>query len=210
MTKRTGVKVGVIGVPAMVLCATLMATLALPAVAAPAAVSPAPSPFETGLNGFGMGIAAGLAGGYLVARSNGLTSSDWRPVVAGATIGALAGGGLGLTLGFVDNASSTPGRGFLVMRDMAYGGAFGAVFGGLVGALAALKTNHLENILFGGAIGILSGTVIGVVIGSVERNPWASDGGGPYARPTAWNLGVTPVLTARGGLALGPALSGQF
>jgi hypothetical protein len=167
---------------------------------------PPPSPFETGMRGFSMGLGAGLAGGYLVARNNGFTSSDWRPIVAGAGIGALAGGVLGFTLGMVDNNSAVPGRGFLVMRGMSYGGGFGMVAGGIVGGLAALKTDKPEHILFGAAIGTLSGTVLGLVLGSIERNPWAASGRGPMA----WNVGVVPCTTADGGLAFGPSLSGHF
>jgi hypothetical protein len=167
---------------------------------------PAPSPFETGMRGFSMGLGAGLAGGYLVARDNGFTSSDWRPIVAGAGIGALAGGVLGFTLGMVDNNSASPGRGFLVMRGMSYGGGFGMVAGGIIGGLAALKTDKPEHIFFGAAIGTLTGTVLGLVLGTIERNPWAPSG----RVPTAWNVGVVPCTTADGGLAFGPSLSGHF
>ncbi len=170
-----------------------------------AAAAP-PSPFETGMRGFSMGLSAGLAGGYLVARENGLNSSDWRPVVAGAGIGALAGGALGFTLGMVDNNSRAPGRGYLVMRGMSYGGGFGMVAGAIIGGLTALKTDKPEHILFGAAIGTLSGTVLGLILGSVERNPWA-----PAARgPTAWNLGIGACTTGQGGLAFGPTFSGYF
>ena len=174
---------------------------------APVAVSPAPSPFETGMRGFSMGLAAGLAGGYLVARENGLHSSDWRPLVAGAGIGALAGGALGLTLGLVDNNSAAPGRGFLVMRGMAAGGGFGLVAGAIVGGLVALETDKPEHILLGAAIGTLSGTVAGLVLGSVERNPWAP---GSSRGPSSWSLGVTPYRTVRGDLAFGPIILGRF
>ena len=167
-----------------------------------------PSPFETGMRGFGIGLSAGLAGGYLVARENGFTSSDWRPLVAGAGIGALAGGVLGFTLGMIDNSSRAPGRGYLVMRGMSYGGGFGMLAGAIVGGLAALETDKPEHILLGAAIGTLSGTALGLILGSVERNPWAA---APVARaPLAWNLGVGTYTTAIGGLAIGPSLSGQF
>lgn len=192
-------KVGVIGV-------ALASLWAVPAIAAEAGLPP--SPFETGLSGFGMGVGAGLAGGYLVARSGGSISSEWRAVVAGGVIGALAGGTAGLTLGFVANGPTSQGRGYLIIRDMSYGGSFGAVFGGLIGGLVALRTNHLENVLFGAAIGTLSGTALGLVYGSLERNPWAS--GAEVPRKTAWNVGVVPLMKAGGTLSLGPSVSGRF
>lgn len=198
--------------------ATALVLLAAPAVAsanpisAPGPTSPADlppppqSPFETGMRGFGTGLAAGLAGGYLFAREDGFSSRDWRPIVAGAGVGALAGGVVGFTLGMVDNNSSNPGRGFLVMRGMAYGGAFGAVAGGIGGGLAALSTDKPEHILFGAAIGTLSGTVLGLVLGSFERNPWVGRG----RTGNSWSMGVVPYPTANGQLALGPSLSGRF
>jgi hypothetical protein len=172
----------------------------------PAPIAPPPSAFETGMNGFGMGIFAGLAGGYLVARENGLHTDDWRPLVAGAGIGALAGGALGLTFGLIDNNASSQGRAFLVMRGMNRGGEFGLVAGAIIGGLAALKTDHPENILYGAAIGTLAGTALGLVVGSVERNPWTA----PTGRPLAFNLGVAPCQTARGDLSWGPSLNGTF
>jgi hypothetical protein len=176
-------------------------------VGPPASVQPppSPSPFQAGMRGFSAGIAVGLAGGYLVARQDGFTSRDWRPLVAGAGIGALAGGALGFTLGIVDNNSMSPGRGFLVMRGMAEGGAFGIVAGAIIGGLAALKTDKPEHILFGAAIGTLAGTAFGLVYGGIERNPWERRG-----RPVAWNVGVVPYSTSQGTLAFGPSLSGRW
>ena len=176
------------------------------AAAAPDTSAPPPSVFETGMNGFGMGLAAGLAGGYLVARSDGFSSRDWRPLVAGAGVGALAGGALGLGLAIYDSNSPVRGRGFLVMRGMGTGGVFGAVAGGIVGGLAALGTDKPEHILLGAAIGTLSGTALGLVIGSLERNPWA-----PQNQPrVGWNLGIAPCGGGGGRLAWGPVLSGRF
>jgi hypothetical protein len=158
------------------------------------------------MRGFGTGLWVGLAGGYLFAREDGFTSRDWRPMVAGAAGGALAGGVLGFTLGVVDNNSSSPGRGYLVMREMAYGGAFGAVTGGLIGGLAALSTDKPEHILFGAAIGTLGGAVLGLVLGSIERNPWAGTG----RAAAAVTVAPCVVPTAAGGLALGPGVLGRF
>jgi hypothetical protein len=193
----------------------LATTVSATAIAAPDASSPPPSVFETGMNGFGMGLAGGLAGGYLVARSDGFTRDDWRPLVAGAGVGALAGGVLGLTLAIYDNNSPVRGRGFLVMRGMGKGGAFGAVAGGIVGGLVALGTDEPEHILLGAAIGVLTGTALGVVFGTLERNPWAPHNQAqkqvPHPSRVGWNLGVAPCREAGSGrLAWGPVLSGTF
>jgi hypothetical protein len=189
----------------------LATTISATAAAAPDTSAPPPSVFETGMNGFGMGLAGGLAGGYLVARSDGFSSRDWRPLVAGAGIGALAGGVLGLTLALYDNNSPVRGRGFLVMRGMGKGGVFGAVAGGIIGGLAALGTDKPEHILFGAAIGTLAGTGLGLVVGGFERNPWAPQNQTQNQTRVGWNLGVAPCAGAGGGrLAWGPVLSGRF
>src|SRR3954453_10835453 len=96
-----------------------------------------PSTFEYGFHGFFLGGAAGLGAGYLVARSGGWHSDDWRALVYGTGIGALAGGALGLGLGISDMASETPGRGYFILRDGGYGLSFGAVAGGIAGGIAA-------------------------------------------------------------------------
>jgi len=175
-----------------------------PAPGAP--LAPPPSAFDIGIDGFGMGIFAGLAGGYLVAREGGLHTSDWRPLVAGAGIGALGGGALGLTLGLVSTDAASQGRAYLIMREMNRGGQFGLLAGGIVGGLVALGNDHPEHILLGAAIGTLSGTVAGLLVGSLERNPWA----GPRVGPVALQIGVTPVQGARGGLSPAPSLFGRF
>lgn len=168
--------------------------------------APPPSAFDIGIDGFGMGIFAGLAGGYLFAREGGLHASDWRPLAAGAGIGALAGGALGLTLGLVSTDAASQGRGYLIMREMNRGGQFGLLAGGIVGVLVALGNDHPEHILLGAAIGTLSGTVAGLLVGSVERNPWAV----PRVGPVALQIGVTPLQGARGALSFGPGLLGRF
>jgi len=168
--------------------------------------SPPPSAFDAGMDGFGMGIVAGVAAGYLVAREGGLHTSDWRPLVAGAGIGALAGGTLGLTLALASGDPGSQGRAYLIMREMGRGGQFGLLAGGIIGGLVALGNNHPENILFGAAIGTLSGTAAGILVGSLERNPWAA----PRVGPVALQLGVAPCQTARGQWSWAPSLTGRF
>jgi len=153
-----------------------------------------------------MGIAAGLAGGYLVAREGGLHTSDWRPLVVGAGIGALAGGALGLTLGLVSSDPASQGRSYLIVREMGRGGQFGFLAGGIVGLLVWAGNDKPESILFGAAIGTLSGTALGLLLGSVEHNPWAPARVGPVAL----QAGVVRCQTVRGSLSWGPGLSGRF
>jgi hypothetical protein len=176
---------------------------------------PPPSPFETGMHGFGMGVTVGAAAGYLVARDDGLDRRDWRVVAMGTGIGALAGGAMGLALGIMERSSSgAAGRGYLVMREMGHGSRFGLVGGAIVGGLTALDDDDYELILFGGALGTLIGAAVGVLVGSVERNPWAqSDLAAPppgaIARSGAWTLTATP-LVGPTRLSWGPGLVGRF
>ena len=178
----------------------------------PPAVAQPPSPFQAGMHGFSMGLAAGLAGGYLFARDDGFDKRDWRPLVAGAGIGALGGGALGFTLGLLDNSSSgvgggmSPGRSYLIMRGMSEGGGFGMVAGGIIGGLAALKTDDPEHILFGAAIGTLAGTGLGLLYGSLQSNPWDTSRHSRYAL----TFGFQPYRTSGGGLTFGPSVGGRF
>ena len=196
-------------VSALAIAAPPPATPAAPGATpsgAPPPFSPPPSAFDSGIDGFGMGIAAGLAGGYLVAREGGLHTSDWRPLVAGAGIGALAGGALGLTLGLVSSDPASQGRSYLIVREMGRGGQFGLLAGAIIGGLVALDNDKPETILLGAAIGTLSGTALGLVLGSVEHNPWAPARVGPVAL----QAGVVSCQTARGALSWGPGVIGRF
>src|SRR5256885_7454447 len=125
----------------LLLSLSILAAMAAPARAQPR-VEPlyTPSTFSYGFHGFVLGAFAGLGGGYLVGRSGGWHSDDWRTLGIGAGIGALAGGGLGLALGIGDMAAETPGRGYYVLRDGGYGLVFGAAAGAIAGGVAALSS----------------------------------------------------------------------
>lgn len=165
-----------------------------------------PSVFTYGWRGLAIGGLAGLSLGYVIARDGGFASDDWKPVVYGLGIGALSGGALGLTLGFIDLADDRPGMGNIVLRDMLYGALFGAAAGAIVGALVAIGSEEPEHILFGGALGTLSGTLVGLAIGIIEgrrivdspQHRYPGRGLGPslaFTRDAAGNL--VPLLGAQ-------------
>jgi len=185
----------------------LISALVTCALAGTARAEDRPSVFAFAYQGLVVGAGAGLAAGYLFAREDGLHSSDWKPLVYGIGIGALAGAGVGLTLGVVDAAQDKPGRARYVVRDMAYGEGFGAVVGLIAGGLTALSTKKGEHVLLGASIGVLSGAVLGAVFGVIEgghASSQASAGSNHLA------LSVLPVVEAGGKLAYLPGLSGQY
>ena len=180
------------------LCAaTLLACFATSTSARAADLQP-PTVFDGAYQGLLVGALAGGATGYLFARQDGWkSSSDWKPLVYGAGIGALTGSVLGLTLGIVDMAQSKPGRNGYVMRDGLYGAGLGAVLGGIAGGLAAVSSKKGEHILLGGSIGVLSGACLGMGVGFVEG----------YRK---YSASVAPVQQADGSVTFAPALAGRF
>jgi hypothetical protein len=164
-----------------------------------------PSIFIYGFDGFLLGAGAGLGAGYLAARAGGWHKDDWQPLAYGATIGALAGGTLGLSLGITDMVNETPGRGYFVLRDGGYGLGFGAVTGAIAGGIAAISNKKAENIALGASIGALVGTGLGVILGIVEGNrAWRRYKTAPVA------LTVAPAATSTGQLVWMPALVGRY
>ena len=171
----------------------------------------APSVFTYGFRGMVVGGLVGLSGGYLVARHDGFEGDDWKPLTYGVGIGALTGGALGLTLGFVDLADDQPGMGNLTLRDMVYGAGFGALAGAIVGGLVVIKSHDAEHILFGAAIGTLAGTALGVAVGIIEGRRITTS---PRHRYTGQNeriqLALGSVNDGRGSLVWLPGVSGRF
>jgi hypothetical protein len=128
----------------------------------------APSVFTYGYRGLLTGGVTGLAAGYLVARHDGFSHDDWRPLVLGSGIGALSGSVLGLTLGFVDLSDDQPGMASIALRDTLYGAGFGALLGTITGGLVIIRTHDAEHLLFGAALGTVTGAGLGLVIGLIE------------------------------------------
>ncbi len=172
----------------------------------------APSVFTYGYRGLLVGGLVGLSGGYLVARNDGFEGGDWRPMAYGAGIGALSGGVLGLTLGFVDLADDNPGMGNIALRDMLYGAGFGALVGAITGALVVIKSGDGEHILFGAAIGTLAGTAVGLAVGLFEGRRITTSPRHRYTGERERSVQLALSSTRDGGNALVwlPGVSGRF
>ena len=180
----------------LVVC--LFAVIAMSARRSQAAALPPPTVFDGAYQGLLVGGTAGLATGYLFARRDGWnSSSDWKPLVYGAGIGALSGAVVGLTLGIVDMSQGKPGRNGYVMRDGLYGAGLGAVLGGIAGGLAAISTKKGEHVLLGGSIGVLSGACLGMTVGFIEG----------YQR---FAVAVSAVEQVGGSYTFVPAVSARF
>ena len=191
-------------------------TLALVTVVALAAhearaqepIAARPSVFTYAGRGFLVGGMMGISAGYLVARNDGWDGDeDWQPLAYGTGIGALAGGALGLTLGIIDMNRNTPGYGAIILRDTVYGAGFGAAAGGIVGALTFISTEEGEHVLLGASVGALVGAVAGVVLGVMEGNKALED---TRRTNSGYNVAVTAVKGAEGGLVWMPAFSGPL
>lgn len=172
----------------------------------------APSVFTYGFRGLVLGSLVGLSGGYLVARHDGFEGEDWKPLAYGIGIGALSGGALGLTLGFVDLADDQPGMGNIALRDMVYGAGFGALAGAITGGLVVIKSHDAEHILFGAAIGTLVGTALGLAVGLFEGRRITTSPQHRYTgqRKRSLDLALNPTRDFAGSLVWLPGVSGRF
>jgi hypothetical protein len=142
------------------------AGVAAPALAHASEEEP-PSIINYGVSGFWTGAQIGLASGYL-ATGRDYESREWRKLVFGAGVGALAGTGFGLTLGIVDAGSAAPGTGWLALRDTGYGVGLGALAGTATGALFLINSGEPKNLVTGAAIGSLIGAGVGAAVGIIQ------------------------------------------
>jgi hypothetical protein len=190
-----------------VLVSALMVAMTLGLAASARAEESRPSIFDYAWQGLSLGAGVGLAAGYLVGREGGWHKSDWKPVAYGGGIGALAGAGIGLTLGVLDLTQSKPSRrAHYVLRDMDLGAGFGFCVGAIAGGLAAISSNKVEHVLFGGAIGVLAGAGLGGILGFFDGPDK------PEQASTVQPLGVAivPVLEPNGKLAYLTSLSARY
>lgn len=172
----------------------------------------APSVFTYAWRGFTLGAVDGLAVGYIIARDDGYGPGDWKYLAYGAGIGALAGSGVGFTLGFMDLADNRPGTASIVLRDMVYGMGFGIAAGALTGALFMIDSEEPEHILFGASVGAVAGTGLGMVVGFIEGP--AITGSPRHRRGSLTPLQLRPsvgmVQDSGRNAILVPGLSGRF
>jgi hypothetical protein len=168
------------------------------------------SVFSYVLEGFGTGLAVGLAIGYLATGPT-WESDEWRTLLWGGGIGALTGIGIGIALGVVDAGTAPRGTGigFYIMRDSYYGIAVGALAGSVVGALywagGGSSKDVLTGLCWGTVIGVGAGMILGVVEG-VLRKP--NQDPTETARGLRFDVGFLP--SESGAPLPYPTLSGRF
>ncbi len=188
--------------------ALVASCLALPSVCS-AAEDDTPSIVSYGFDGFWTGAQIGLATGYLATGSE-YERDEWRKLVFGAGVGALAGMGLGITLGLVDSGQRPPQTGGLILRDVGYGVGLGAVAGTAVGALFLIDSGRAKHLLTGAAIGTLVGAGAGVAFGLIESaRADRSTSVSATAESPRLTLRFT-ALGAEGSLLPLPAIEGTF
>jgi hypothetical protein len=187
-------------------------SIAVACVAAPslahAAEDEQPSVIKYGTDGFMTGAQIGLASGYL-ATGREYESREWRKLVFGTGLGAIAGTGIGLTLGLLDVGGPAPGAGWLALRDTGYGIGLGVLVGTATGALFLINSGRPKNLLTGAALGGLIGAATGAVVGVIEGAHLQRQPAEPRSAraPVTFHFDVT---SSPDTAALMPAVAGTF
>jgi hypothetical protein len=132
---------------------------------------------DYGFSGLILGVEVGLPIGY-IATGPKYTEPEWKKLVLGGGVGALAG----LTTGFVAALADSGERGaaFCILTDASYGALAGAGVGALVGVLYWVYRDARDehevgkDMLKSASFGALIGTGLGIIYGafdgaSVER-----------------------------------------
>lgn len=179
----------------MVLSTALFAVLlgALMPAKSRASMPDADMLFDYGFKGLTVGAEIGLSVGYLSAGSR-YEQDEWRKLVLGVGIGALAGVTTGIVIAIADGTGGGIPVGYYVLRDASYGTWIGAAVGALVGALLWVDDGRPRDVLQGAAYGTMFGAVAGVAYGIIE---------GKNATPPArrydndWRFSVAPFNSPR-------------
>jgi hypothetical protein len=161
---------------------------------------------DYGVRGFTLGAETGLAIGYL---STGpiYQNHEWRKLVLGAGVGALAGMTTGFVLAVADVTKRDVPVGYYILRDTSYGTLLGALMGSIVGMLIWVDDGSSKAILQGMAYGTLFGAVAGIIYGIVDAR--YANGGVRIDNNTDWRLNFAPV-PERGGMGVAAGVSKRF
>jgi len=177
----------------------LVVSVALGAVApakSHAAMPDADIMFDYGFKGLTLGAELGLSVGYLSAGSR-FEEHEWRKLVLGVGIGALAGLASGIVIAIADVSSGSVPVGYYVLRGASYGVWIGAAVGTIVGALLWIDDGRPRDLLQGAAYGSLFGAVAGMAFGIIEGKNSAPPSRRYY--DDEWRYSFAPV--PGGGLA---------
>jgi hypothetical protein len=148
----------------------LVVSIALGAVApakSRAAMPDADILIDYGFKGFTLGAELGLSVGYLSAGDR-FEEHEWRKLVLGVGVGALAGLATGIFIAVADVSSGSVPIGYYVLRDAGYGAWIGAAVGAMVGGLLWIDDGRPRDMLQGAAYGSLFGAVAGMAFGIIE------------------------------------------
>jgi hypothetical protein len=148
----------------------LVASLALSALAPAKSYAVMPDAdiiFDYGFKGLTIGAELGLSAGYLSAGTR-YEEHEWRKLVLGVGIGALAGLTTGIIIAVADVSSGSVPVGYYVLRDAGYGTWIGAAVGALVGGLLWVDDGRPRDLIQGAAYGSIFGAVAGLAYGIVE------------------------------------------
>jgi hypothetical protein len=177
----------------------LVVSIALGAVApakSRAAMPDADIFFDYGFKGLTIGAELGLSVGYLSAGSR-FEEQEWRKLVLGVGIGALAGLASGIVIAIADVSSGSVPVGYYILRAASYGVWIGAAIGTIVGALLWIDDGRPRDLLQGAAYGSLFGAVAGMAFGIIEGKNTAHPSRRYY--DDDWRYSFAPV--PGGGLA---------
>lgn len=124
---------------------------------------------DYGFKGFTLGLEMGLALGYITTGSH-WESNEWKKLVIGAGIGALAGMTTGIIVAVADAAGDGVPAGYYLLRDAGYGVLLGATMGAVIGVLLWVDDGTSKDVLKGAAYGALIGAAAGLLYGIIEAS----------------------------------------
>jgi hypothetical protein len=126
----------------------------------------ADSLLDYSFKGLTLGLELGLSISYLATGPK-WEEDEWKPVVFGMGIGALAGVGTGILLAVIDKSSGGSG-GFYLIRAAGYGALLGGVMGAALGVLFWVNDGSSKDVLRSAAWGAIVGTGGGLIYGMIE------------------------------------------